>query len=260
MGAAVNEIYLGDFETAILDSTEAVEAARRTGNPVDIAKALELNGLALFHVGDFSKAGETVIRALDGISEGEYLQVKPRLTWLLGRLAFVGRETGRSSQLLSDALRQSQGGGEPEDLLGIEVELLRVRAEIEDPAPILERIHELLLDGRQRGLPIVQGQAAVAIAEIALSHGLDLGPHRQEVLSALQWAEQVGMVEFSWRLSYRLGQAAAQGGEMRAAQTRFTHAQRLLRRVADSLGPVHRRLFLSRPDIRDAISEMTRAL
>ena len=237
-----------------------MEAASRTGNPVDIAKALELKGLALFHVGDFGQASETVNSALDGVTEGEYLQVKPRLTWLLGRLAFVDREIDRSSQVLNDALRLLQAGGEPEDLLGIEIELLRVRAEIEDPAPILERIHDLLLDGRRRGLPIVQGQAAVAIAEIALSHGLDLGPHREDILSALQWAEQVGMVEFSWRLSYRLGQAAARAGDARVAQTRFTHAQRLLRRVADSLGPVHRRLFLSRPDIRDAISEMTRAI
>ena len=258
MGAAVNEIYLGDYEAAITDAAEAEEATEATGNPVDLAKALELKGLAQFHVGALDQATETAEAALDRLSDGEYLQVKPRLKWLLGRLAFARRDSRRAYQLLSDALRQLHDAGEPEDLLGVEIELLRVRAETEDTAPILQRINEVLLDGRQRSLPIVHGQAAVALAEITIGRGIDDGPYRNEILFALEWAEQVGMVEFSWRLSYRLGQAAARAGDARTAQARFTRAQRVLRQVADLLGPVHKRLFLNRPDISGAIAAMSR--
>ncbi len=259
-GAAINQIYLGDYESAIAGSEEAREAASRTGNPTDLAKALEMKALALFFAGAYDEARAVVESALDRTSDGDYLQVKPRLKWLQARLALVEGDEAGALRLLRDALEQLREGGDPEDLLGVEIELLAVRARSGESDPILHRIHGLLLDGQRRGIRVVYGQAALAIAEIVVRSGIDEEPYRKDLLSALEWAEQASMVEVSWALAYRLGQLAACAGDARAAHARFTHAQRVLRRLADSLGPVHRRLFLNRPDIREAIAEMTRGL
>ncbi len=258
-GAAINQIYLGQYEAAIAGGEEAIEAATRMGNPTDLAKALEMKALALFYVGSYDEARAVVESALERILEGDYLQVKPRLKWLRARLALVDGDEAAAFRLLSDALHQLRDGGDPEDLFGVEIELLGARGRSEDPGPILSQIHRLLLEGQRRRIPIIHGQAALGIAEIVVRRGIDDGTYRKDILSALEWAEEAGIVEYAWKLAYRLGQVAVRAADTRSAQARFTHAQRVLRRLAESLGPVHRRLFLERPDVSDAVDSMTRS-
>jgi hypothetical protein len=90
-----------------------------------------------------------------------------------------------------------------------------------------------------------------------LSNGqLDDSEFRGLLVDMLGRAEECGIADAAWRLSYGLGVLASRSGDARSAQTRFTHALRILREIAAGLDPDHRTMFFSAPHIRSALAQM----
>jgi len=103
---------------------------------------------------------------------------------------------------------------------------------------------------------IVQLYGASAIAEILLQNGGDGAEYRDDVVAALGRADQAGVIEMSWWLTYSLGEMAISEGNRREAHTRFRRAVQVLNQIADGLTLDHRKTYLSRPHTRSALDRI----
>jgi hypothetical protein len=235
---------------------EAARAARVVNDPHYIAKALEIEALAKNSLGLSDSAEVSVRTALETIRGRGYVQVKPRLDWLLARVLMQRGAYEDSRSLLAEAEDTLMGTGDSEDLWGVQIEAHLLDSRNRDPHPSIDRIREILRKSETKELMIICVPAALAIAEILHDHRMDPGEFRSILIEGLERAERLGMRELGWQLSYRIGGLASLLGDQRERQTRYTHALRLLREIAAGLSDAHLKAYLSARHVASAILEM----
>ena len=255
-GASIDLLILGRYEEALNQAGETVRTAQQLSDEMYVAKGKELEALALFHIGSYEEAERVAQGGLDFCHEKRYKEVRPRLDWLMGRIALVSGDTAKAENHLEQALTILRQTRDSEDLPGVEIEMNRLRA-AQKGAGNAKAILGSLRDTISRSdLPIVQTSAAVAIAEILGNGQLDDRSFRPLLVEMLGLAEECGIADAAWRLGYWLGVLAGRAGDARTAQTRFTHALRILREIAAGLDPDNRTMLLAAPHIRSALAQI----
>ena len=255
-GASIDHLILGRYEEALIQAGETVRTAQQVSDEMYVAKGMELEALALFHIGDCEKAGRVAKSGLGMCHEKRSVEIRPRLDWLMGRIALVSGDIENAENYLEQALTILRETRDSEDLPGVEIEMNRLRAAQKgagDAKAILSSLRDTIAAS---GLPIIQTSGAVAIAEILGNGQLDDRDFRPLLVKMLGLAEECGIADAAWRLDYWLGVLAGRAGDARTAQTRFTHALRILREIAAGLDPDHRPMFLSAPHVRSALAQM----
>ncbi len=243
-GASVNLTLLGRYEEAIDKAREAYRAAEKIGNLHEIAKAQELEALAKFYIGAYEDANRLVLSATERVRDQGYDDVKPRLDWLQARVCIMRGDFADAEELLLRAQEVLLRTQDWEDLPGVQIEMQDVFFRRKDPRFRLKEVTRLARDADRAHALIVYLRGAIVAAEVIMANRIDDREDRDLLLNALGRAEESGASEFSWQLSYILGELARLEADTRGASARYTHALRRLREVADRLGPEHRRRYL----------------
>jgi len=255
-GAAVNLVLLAKYEESLHEAALALHASERAGDKRMIGKAREIGALAYFHIGDMASAEAEARQGLVALDKREYVDVLPRIDWLIARIML---RNGQELEAI-DLLRSAEDGliktNDLEDLWGVRIDLNRALAmRGDDVASRAEAIMKIFNDANSKGIVVVEVMAAVALSEIRLN----TERHDPRLFDrALARAEECGMLEASWRLSFHLGRIAAGIEDMHTATTRYMHATRVLREIAGGLTPTHRDIYLAQPDVTAALDSMRR--
>ncbi|HLA81727.1 MAG TPA: tetratricopeptide repeat protein, partial [Thermoleophilia bacterium] len=249
-GMSIDLTLLGRYEEAIERAREAQRTAELLGDPGEVAKAMELQALAYYHIGD-SEISESLARnGLELLAGGGIVGVRPRLEWLMARISADRGDFARSEELLEHAESVLLETRDWEDLPGVQIELSRIRARGDSFEKSLQDIRRLALSDGRPGPLLVQLYASLAIGEILVNHKIDDIEDRAFLQDALGRSEDAGIVEVGWRLSYYIGELTARRGGSRSVQARFRHALHSIRQVADGLRPQNRKRFLARADVK----------
>jgi tetratricopeptide (TPR) repeat protein len=256
-GLAINLILLARYEEAITEAVESGRAAVRINDLAEQAKALELEALATYHLGDYGTSSDLVERALVVLQEHGFDKVKPRLDWLKARLLIRNERYQEAEELLSGAERALLETRDWEDLPGVQIEMQLLRSHVEKSTAVLAELRKLTDAAVHSRVLIVELQGACAIAEIVLKLGLYHTELRGQIAAALGRADDAGMIETSWWLTYCLGEIALQRGDQREAHTRFRRAIHVLNQIADDLIPAHKEAYLKRTHTRLALDRIS---
>jgi tetratricopeptide (TPR) repeat protein len=248
-GAATNLVASAAYEEAIRLSREARDAANAVGSRIYVLKECETEALALYCMGLHDEAERLVREGLAPLSAESDVQVKPRLLWLLGKILLDRADTAGAEAALGEAKQLLATAPDSEDLLGVEIELHRLRA-TQDPELHAREIGRVLSAEVDRENWSVVLPGAVILAEIGRGDAVADGDHIDLFTKALARAEEYGWREVAWRLSGALGLRYLRGGDRKLAQTRLAHATRVLREVASDLSAEHQRAYLSLPHVR----------
>jgi len=257
-GASVNLTLLGRYEEAIDRAREAYRASEKIGNLHEIAKCEELEALAHFYIGAYEDADRLALSATGRIQDQGFDDVRPRLDWLQARLCMAKGDFEKAEALLIRAREVLLRTQDWEDLPGVQIEMQDLffrkkdsrfrRQEVTRLARVAESAHAL----------IVYLHGALVAAEVIMTDRIDDREDRDLLLNALGKAEESGAVEFSWKLSYVLGELARLDADTRGASARYAHALRRLREVADRLSPEHRRSYLQTAHARRLLERTSR--
>lgn len=244
IGASVDLILLADYEGAIGQAKACLEASRKLGNQNEVARAIEMEALARYLMGDLS-GSEQLLENLKGeVPDLGGEQVRPRINWLKARVLCERKRYDAAEPLLREAEAMLHETRDWEDLPGVQIELGYLGARRGDSDFSLDSLADILSETEGARSPVVRLQGALAVGE-CLRLGRGAGRSFEEiVLDGLRLAEQSGAREYAWRLSFVLGELAARAGDSRTAQSRFAAALRIFREVADGLEPSNRRLYL----------------
>ena len=256
-GLSINLTLLARYEEAIAEAIESGKAASRIGDLGEQAKAFELEALANYYLGDYEAAGHLVERGLALLRGRGYDRVKPRLDWLKARLLIREGRYPESEELLTGAENVLLGTRDWEDLPGVQIEMHLLRSQVEKSTAVIAELRRLTDAAAHRGVLIVELQGASAISEIILKHGLYHTELRAQIAAALRRADDAGVIEASWWLTYCLGEIALQRGDQREAHTRFRRAIHVLDQIANDLTPTHREIYLKRPHARTALDRIS---
>lgn len=245
-GSSVNQLILARYEQAIGHAQEARKVAERLGDQFEFAKSFELESLARFHVGDYEsswsllKEGELVMERFG------FAEVKPRLLWQRARLETNDGNVSESERLLQEAEELLAKTKDWEDLPGVRIDLQIIQFADRNTPSSIERVRQISAEAERTGALVVRLRGAIAVGEMVMKSGAE---ERDVVFlgEALGSAEQAGALEFGWRLSHLLGELSIKRGDIRGASSRFAHAIRGLREVADELSPPNRDLYLRTP-------------
>jgi serine/threonine protein kinase/tetratricopeptide (TPR) repeat protein len=255
-GVAINCIWLARYDEAIDSATAAGKAAEGVGDLRMLGKTLELLGLAHYYLGDLSAAEADATRAEEVMKNLEYVDTRPRVDWLRGRIALARDDVEAGFALLEKAERGLLVSHDLEDLWGVQVELHLARSRREEPSPHLEAIREIVDAATRGNVLVVSVGGAVAIAEILVDRKLDDAHSVALATAFLARVEDVGMLEVGWRLSFLLGELAGQRGDEKEKHVRFVHSARILREIAGRLTEPRRATYLNSPHIRSALRAM----
>jgi hypothetical protein len=132
-----------------------------------------------------------------------------------------------------------------------------VQGLVGESASALADLRRLTDSAAHRGALIVELYGATAIAEIVLKQGLYHTELRAQIAAALGRADDAGVIEASWWLTYCLGEIALQRGDNREAYTRFRRAVHVLDQIAAGLTPAHREIYLKRSHTRTALDRIS---
>ncbi len=259
-GASASLTLIARYESAIAKAREAQNAAEQLGDQREIAKNRELEALAWFHIGNFGQCEQLIREAAQTVRDRGFDDVKPRLDWLLARVYIELDKNREAEELLLGAREVLLGTQDWEDLPGVEIELWLIRARRHDPEGGLEVIREMIRQAESRKAVIVHLRGAVALGEVAVARDMNDGESVEVLYRSLALAERADATEMSWRLSYYLGLVAESSGNLREAQSRFSHALRSLREIADRLSPANRESYLSNSRTKSALDTISRAL
>jgi tetratricopeptide (TPR) repeat protein/tRNA A-37 threonylcarbamoyl transferase component Bud32 len=243
-GSSVNLILLGRYDEAIDQAREAYRAAKKIGGLHDSAKAQELEALAHFYIGAYEEANRLTLLATESLLDKGFDDVKPRLDWLQARLCIVRGDFDGAEALLIRAQEVLLRTKDWEDLPGVQIEMQNLFFQRKDPRFSLQEVMRIALDAERAHALIVYLRGALVTAEVVMADRADDREHSDFLVNALGRAEESGSAEFSWRLSYVIGELARLKADTREATARFAHAVRRLREVADRLNPEHRRSYL----------------
>jgi hypothetical protein len=190
------------------------------------------------------------------VQEVGFDDVKPRLDWLLARIAMVEHRMAEAEEILLRARQTLLSTQDWEDLPGVEVELSRLRAVGGDAPARMAMIEQIAIEAEGRGATIVYLRGALAIAEILRDCGTDDREREGLVIRALARSEQAGTAEITWRLSACLAQVAERRGQTKEAHGRYSHALRSMREIADRLSPANRTFYLGTAHAASVLSRL----
>jgi tetratricopeptide (TPR) repeat protein len=248
-------IHIAAFERALAAASEVRGVSNSEPPSRHVAKALEIEALALVHVGDYKSAQESIARA-DSIMAGRgFDDLVPRLRWHAGRIDMERGEFPAAEAKFAEALKVLEQTRDWEDLPGVQVEMQVLFARSGDNRLDLEKLRRLLEDARRGELVIVQLRAILALAEIAGLNANLLGDTLPVMTEGLRLGERSGAREYVWRLNYWAARALASIGDRRGAVARMGTGIRVLREVASELTPQHRSSYLATSHARLLLSD-----
>jgi len=256
VGAGICHIHLARYEDALSDARDVMSAARVLKDPQYVAKALELEALAFYFLGQEGLAERCIRDALDILHNRGHIEVRPRLDWLLGKILRKRGEFEDSWRLLAEAEVKLLETRDPEDLWGVQIEMHLIESRKGGAGASIAKVECILRESERKDLVIVAIPAALAIAEMLDESGTEPRAYQAILTDGLERAERTGMRELAWQLSFRMGSLASRKGENREGQARYTHALRLLRQIANDLSDDHRASYLAARHVASAISEM----
>lgn len=256
-GAAINQILLAEYVEAIAMARHARATAEALNDLGQMAKAMELEALTLYHIGSYTAAETLARNGQQIVNDYGSLEVKPRLDWLLARIASIQGDPEAGRSFLARAERALLETLDWEDLPGVQIEMQRLNSKV-DPNAAIKAIISLIQNAESQGLVLIQIHGGVGLAEIITeSPGIHsvgvLVPTMERILA---YAETAGALEAAWKLSYALGLLASQRGEVKAAHSRSTHALRIIREIAGRLNADDRKTYLGSPHVSSALSAL----
>lgn len=257
LGTAGCNIILGEYAAALADSDEASKIAEMYGDPVSVEKAMELKSWVHYWIGNLESSEETANTAIDRFGNWSSTETRPRLYWLLSKVRQGRGDVQGARKWLEEALPLLRRSGDPEDLPGVEIEVLRLEGETGDDiecAALIQRIRGIT---DATVLPTVVTLGAIAIGEILLKVPSGFVAQREFLLRALATADSSEIAEASWRINFYLGALSRIDGDDRNARTRFAAALKALQRIADQLGSADRLRYLESPHVRPLLSSMS---
>jgi len=244
LAAASDVIHLGEFEQSIKLASDAKSVAEGIPNIRDVAKACEVEGLALLHIGDYRAAEDRFADAWAILKDRGFDDLAPRLLWHQGRIETERGRLGSAKAKLSEALQILEQTKDWEDLPGVKVQLQLVLARLMDGRANPTELRDIINTAKSGGVGLVQLRATLAYGEITFSAG-ELSEDLREILTdGLRLAERSGAREFVWRLSYWLARISRSMGDIRGATSRIASGVRVLREIATGLTPQHRSCYL----------------
>jgi len=257
-GAAMNSIILGRYEESIKYALSGGVEASRLQDLGEQAKALELEAQALYSLGQYGRAKSCVLQGLELLRDLPLARVRPRLDWLLAKLQIVEGNLKEAEEVLQRAEQALRVSEDWEDVPGVQIELDLLRSRAGQPDHHLRSIRKIAEQAVNDRALVVQLYGALAASEILVKHGLDDSEMVDLLDRSLGRAEQAGMLEMSWRLSFWLGELASRRGDERGAQVRYNHALRAIRDIADHLSSDHRKSYLAVPHVRSALERLAK--
>jgi len=258
-GSAINQILLADYAEAIAMAQHGRATAEALNDLGQMAKAMELEALTLYHIGSYT-AAETLARNAQRIVD-DYgsLEVRPRLDWLLARITSMQGESEAARGFLEKAEKVLLNTLDWEDLPGVQIEMQRLNSKV-DPSAAIRAIISLIQNAESQGLVVIQIHGGIALAEIITENpdidpGSGLVPTMERVLA---YAETEGVLDAAWKLSYALGLLASQRGEAKIAHSRSTHALRIIREIAGRLNGDDSKTYLGSPHVSSTLSAIAK--
>jgi tetratricopeptide (TPR) repeat protein len=254
LAAAYDFIHIAEFERALKAISEAGHVAASETVSRHAAKALEMEALALIHLGDYESAQDRIAQAEAMLTGFGFDDTAPRLRWHAGRIEMERGNYTAAEARFSEALTDLEETHDWEDLPGVQVEMQLLLARSGDQRLDVEKLRGLLEDARGRSLCPVQLRATLALAEISGLHSQLLGNVLPVLEDGLRLAESSGAREFVWRLSYWIARVLANSGDNRSGVARMGMGVRVLREVASGLTPAHRSSYLATSHARLLLS------
>ncbi len=257
LGTAGCSVILGEYDAALRDSEEAMTIAEVYGDPISVEKAMELKSWAHYWLGNY-KASEQIANAvIERFGNWASTETRPRLYWVLSRVRYGSEDLQGARKWLEEALPPLRHSGDPEDLPGVEIEVLRLEGQTGNEverAALIRRIRGIT---DATTIPTVITLGAIAIGEILLNcpHGFEA--EREFLLRALASADSSEIAEASWRINFYLGALSRIHGDDRNTRTRFAAALKALQRIADRLDSANRLRYLESPHVRPLLSSMS---
>jgi len=256
-GTAGCNIILAEYGQALRDTDEATKLAEVYGDPISVEKTLELKSWINYWLGNLLASEDVARAAIDRFGNWTTTEPRPRLYWVLSKVKMCQGEYGEARKWLEKALELVRRSGDPEDLPGIEIEVLRLEGQTGNEverAALIQRIRSLTDD---TALPTVLTLGGIAIGEILLRGPQGFEAQREFLLKALASAESSEIAEASWRINFYLGALSRIHRDNRNARTRFSAALKGLRRIADRLDSAERSRYLDSPHVRPLLGAMS---
>ena len=260
-GTASCHIILGEYPAALRAADETMTIAKVYGDSISLEKAIELNAWAHYWLGDFDISEKLARKAIEQFGEWTATETRPRLYWVLSKAIQEKGDLREAREWLEKALGLLRRSGDPEDLPGVEIEVLRLEGQAGDDVDrgaLVERIRGLT---DAAAIPTVVTLGAIAVGEILIESPHGFGAQREFLLRALATAESSEIAEAIWRINFCLGSLNRIQGDERNTRTRFAAALKALQRIADRLNPADRARYLDSSHVRpllDAMSTPTR--
>jgi eukaryotic-like serine/threonine-protein kinase len=248
-GTAIGLIYMGCYEEAVQEARESARCARELEDDLDRIKGLELEALACFHLGAFTEARALVRDALEISARLGGTRLTGRVLWLQGRLEAAVGELQLAISCYESAEREIAELDDLEDLLGVQIELEALRVKPSEESERVLFISALAERGETAGLTVVHLNGVLTIAEILGRFNLDHRTRAGLFWRAFERAEACGFYDVAWRLSYWLAEFALRDGDLKLARSRYSHAIRMIRGIADRLSPDYRATYLKGPHV-----------
>ncbi|HSQ61516.1 MAG TPA: AAA family ATPase [Acidobacteriota bacterium] len=253
---AVDKFLRAEYAEAQAMARETVRLAELMRDRRYGAKGRETDALCYLMIGRFEDALGLVQEAKELLSSDEYVGLKPRLDWLEARVRIALRDEDGARELLDRAENALISTDDWEDLWGIQVERCLLDATAKEADRAISSILEIVAKAENAGLYLVSYLAIGAAAQVALVHRMPHAGAARLARSILPRSEEAGLDEVTWTLSLLVGTSDLEGGDAKAAHSRFAHALRIIRRIADSLPVDHRRSYLETPRVRTALDRM----
>jgi tetratricopeptide (TPR) repeat protein len=260
IGATINNIILARYEEALSQAKEGRLLARHSGNELNAAKTAELEALALYYVGDLSAALNAVNEGSRILEDHEYVETRPRLDWLLGKIMAERGERREAIELLAKAEKGLLQSTDLQDLMGIQVDLKYIQSDGEDWRGALAAIGRLVETAEQSGVLLARVSGAVAVGEIIAEYCPEVYGYDGLLQGALAQADSSGVLEASWQLDGSLGLIALARGEQKASHASINRAVRTIREISERLVPERRRLYLRSRRVQRRLAVFTSAM
>jgi tetratricopeptide (TPR) repeat protein len=253
---AIDKFLRAEYVEAQAMARETVRLAELMSDRRYGAKGRETDALCFLMIGKNEEAQRLVREAKELLSSDEYVGIKPRLDWLDARVRSALGDVEGARELLNKAERALLSTDDWEDLWGIQVERLVLDASSQNADRVIASILEIVAKAEKAGLYLVSYLAIGAAAQIALGNRMPHAGATSLARSILPRSEEASLDEVTWTLSLFVGTSDLESGDAKAAHSRFAHALRIIRRIADSLPLDHRRSYLETPRVSAALDRM----
>jgi serine/threonine protein kinase/tetratricopeptide (TPR) repeat protein len=259
-GAAINNILLARYEDALRQAQQGRLLARRSKNELNAAKSAELEAMVHYYLGDLAAALSTVDEGRRILENREYVETRPRLDWLRGRIMAERGETDPAIELVAKAEQGLLQCTDLEDLLGIQVELANLRRGSRDWRVNLRDLSRLLTTARDAGVLLAHLGGAVAIGEIIAGFCPEDEGYDDLLQGALALADGSGVLEASWQLDGSIGLIAQSRGARRSAHASMNRAVRTIRETSERLDPARRQMYIKSGRVQRRLVLFTNAM